>query len=76
MQGILLGSSTKQEMHMADMVVYGSGRKKYLYRRPFIYVSVHLGFRREDWNVNRQTTDDGYQVMTKAHTLEKTKCTI
>ena len=61
---------------MADMVVYGSGQKKYLYRRPFISVSVHLGFRREDSNVNRQTTKDGYQVMTKAHMLEKTTCTI
>ena len=60
---------------MADIVVYGSGRKKYLYRIPFIYASVHLGFRGEDSNVNRQTTDDSYQVMTKAHTF-KTKCTI
>ena len=60
-------------MPMADMVVYGSGRNKYLYRRPFIDVSVHLGFKGEDSNVNRQTTDD---VMTKPHTLEKTKCII
>jgi hypothetical protein len=61
---------------MADMVVYRSGRKQYLLRRPFIYVSVYLSFGREDSNVNRQTTNDGYQVMTKAHTVEKTKCTI
>ena len=40
------------------------------------YVSVHLGFTGEDSNMNRETTDNGCQVMTKAHTLEKTKCTI
>jgi hypothetical protein len=36
MQGILLGSCKKQEMPMADMIVYGSGQKKHRYRRPFI----------------------------------------
>ena len=63
-------------MPMADMVAYGSGRKQHLLRRPFIYVTVYLSFGGKDSSVNRQTTNDGYQVMTKAHTLEKTKCTI
>lgn len=76
MLGILLRSCNKHEMPMADMVVYGTGRNKYPYRGPFIDVSVHLGFKGEDSNVNSQITDDGCQVMTNAYTLENIKCTI
>ena len=61
---------------MADMVVYGSGRNKYLYKRPLIYISVHLGFRGEDSNVNRQDYRRRMPSDGKGSYVEKTKCTI
>ena len=56
------------------MFVNGSGQNEYFYRGPSIdasyQVPVHLaeGFQIKMWKVNgRRTTDEGRQVMAKAH---------
>ena len=72
-------ANQKQELPVAAMFVNGSGRNEQIYRGPSIdasyQVSVHLakGFQKRRLkcekltNGGRQTTDDGRQVMAKAH---------
>ena len=71
-EDFLKQANQKQELPVVAMFVNGSGQMSNLYRGPSIdasyQVSVHLveGFQRRRLKCEK-LTDDGRQVMTKAH---------